>query len=109
MREVLASFKFEEILPEQLSVQEQAELFASASAVVGPHGAGLTNIVFCKPQTKVIELFAPSYRHSAYWMLANQSNLAEPPVGLGQFEWSCARSEAGENPIAVLDRPGSTS
>ena len=40
VREVLATFKFEEITAEQMSVPEQAETFASASFVVGPHVGG---------------------------------------------------------------------
>ena len=32
-----------------------AELFNAAVAVVGPHGAGLSNVVFCEPGTAVIE------------------------------------------------------
>jgi len=32
-----------------------AELFNDAVAVVGPHGAGLSNVVFCEPGTAVIE------------------------------------------------------
>lgn len=48
---------FELLLCENHSIAEQAEIFASAEAVVGPHGAGLTNIVFCQPGTVVLELF----------------------------------------------------
>lgn len=44
------------IQPERLGLEEQIKLFASASTIVGPHGAGLTNIVFCSPNTRVIEL-----------------------------------------------------
>lgn len=32
-----------------------AELFNSAVAVVGPHGAGLSNVVFCEPGTALVE------------------------------------------------------
>jgi len=32
-----------------------AELFNDAVAVVGPHGAGLSNVVFCEPGTALIE------------------------------------------------------
>lgn len=39
-----------------LTVQEEAVLFGSAAVVVGVHGAGLTNLVFCRPGTVVLEL-----------------------------------------------------
>jgi len=35
---------------------EQVDLFYNADCVVGLHGAGFANIVFCRPGTKVIEL-----------------------------------------------------
>lgn len=40
-------------------LRRNADLFGSASLVVGPHGAGLSNIVFCRPGTTVIEFSAP--------------------------------------------------
>ncbi len=57
---------FEIVFPETLDVMEQAALFAESAVVAGPHGAGLTNIVFCAPGTRVIEFYgahlAPCYR-----------------------------------------------
>jgi capsular polysaccharide biosynthesis protein len=102
--EVLATFGFEEVVADQLSIPEQAETFASASVVVGPHGAGLTNLVFCKPQTKVVEFFAPRYIQPAYFMLANQCRLSyhylvgrgEPPA-----TWSWPESDGAQDPIEV--------
>ena len=42
-----------------MSVSEQAQLFANAEAVVGVHGAALTNLVFAAPGTRVVEIFPP--------------------------------------------------
>jgi capsular polysaccharide biosynthesis protein len=66
---------FEEIRFEQLSMWEQAESMASCEAVVAPHGAGLSNIVFCSPGTKVIEIFSPELVTGYFWKLSNQMNL----------------------------------
>jgi capsular polysaccharide biosynthesis protein len=71
----LAKHGFRKVVPDELSVAEQARLFASAAAVVAPHGAALTNLVFCPPRTAVVELFAPTYVHPVYWMLAAQCEL----------------------------------
>ena len=38
------------------SFSEQINLFNNAENVVGLHGAGFANIIFCKPKTKIIEL-----------------------------------------------------
>ncbi len=58
-----------------MSVTEQASCLASAEIVVAPHGAGLTNLVFCNPGTKVIEIFSPSYLPNCYWILSNVCGL----------------------------------
>jgi len=36
--------------------KEQVKMFYNAKIIVGLHGAGFANLVFCKPKTKVIEL-----------------------------------------------------
>ena len=37
------------------SMEESMEIFFNAALVVAPHGAGLSNVVYCKPGTYVIE------------------------------------------------------
>lgn len=50
----------ERIDPAGLEPTDQIKLFASADLIVAPHGAGLSNVVFCRPGTRVVELF-PSF------------------------------------------------
>ena len=45
-------------------------MFRSASIIVGAHGAGLTNIVFCEPGTTVYELVPANYENSCFCNLA---------------------------------------
>lgn len=52
---------FDIITPGQLSYEEQVEVFSQADVVVGAHGAGLTNIVFCEPGALVVEIFPEYY------------------------------------------------
>jgi hypothetical protein len=47
---------FETIVPGALSFTQQVEAFASAECVVGPHGAGLANLLFMSPGSRVLEL-----------------------------------------------------
>lgn len=68
---ILASLGFESVILESLSVTEQAVLFSQAEFIVSPHGSGLTNLVFCQPGTKVIELFSPNYVYHCYWWVSN--------------------------------------
>jgi len=42
---------------EGMSVIEQAQLLARTDVLISPHGGALTNMVFCKPGIKVVELF----------------------------------------------------
>jgi hypothetical protein len=53
---VLSAIGFEVVVLSGMSVAEQIELFYSAQCVITPHGAGLTNIVFCRPGATIIEL-----------------------------------------------------
>jgi len=60
---------------EELSFSEQLNWFASAQAIVAPHGSGLTNLVFCSAPTKVIELFSPHYIRHYFWLISQQLQL----------------------------------
>ncbi|OZH55086.1 hypothetical protein AFK68_06815 [Hydrocoleum sp. CS-953] len=53
-----------------MSLENQIATFAHAKIIVAPHGSGLTNIVFCNPGTKVIELFSPHYLRYYYWHIS---------------------------------------
>ena len=76
VRVTLAKHGFTEVSTEDLSVQEQIGLFANAEAVIGVHGAGLTNAVFCAPGTVLVEL-QPDLRKlkPTYWNMAAVSGL----------------------------------
>lgn len=62
---------FEVITPGNLSLAEQISLFRGASMVVGAHGAGMTNIVFCEPGTIVYELVPAHYTNACFCNLAH--------------------------------------
>lgn len=68
--ELLEQRGFVRVEPAKLSPQEQIDLFAGVEAVVSPHGAALTNLLFLSPAARVLELFAPSYVNSCYWAIA---------------------------------------
>jgi len=59
--ELLRSYGFEEIFCENLSMEEKISVFRSAESVVGPIGGGMSNVLFCKPDTKVISLNSPEF------------------------------------------------
>ncbi|MEG4959087.1 MULTISPECIES: tetratricopeptide repeat protein [unclassified Microcoleus] len=65
--EVLEKFGFVSILPESMSLAEQIAHFYHADVIVAAHGSGLTNTIFCRQGTKVIELVSPHYISHYYW------------------------------------------
>lgn len=69
---VLQAYGFERVLLEDLSFLDQVQLFFDAELIVSPHGAGLTNLLFCREDAGVIELLSPNYVNVIYWSLANQ-------------------------------------
>lgn len=62
---------FTRLDPGTVSVQEQIDAFAAAEVVVAPHGAGLANLVFCRPGVRVLELFAHDYVNPCYWAITD--------------------------------------
>lgn len=69
VRDVLKSFGFEIVEDVARSVDEQISLFQEASVIVAPHGAGLTNLLWCEPGTKVLELFYGGYKKAGYYYI----------------------------------------
>lgn len=64
---VLERQGFEEVVPEKLSVSEQAALFHESKWVVGLYGAALCNVVFCQPGSVLVELNVNLVPNSGYY------------------------------------------
>lgn len=67
---MLEEFGFQKYLLEDMSISQQIELFYDAEIVVAPHGAGLTNLLFCGRKIKVLELFQRSLVTPHYYFLS---------------------------------------
>lgn len=71
---ILKKFGFTVIECESLSFSQQVALFKGVDIVCAPHGAGLTNIAFCKENTSVLEIILDERLSigvgSAFWELA---------------------------------------
>ncbi|MGW8177395.1 MAG: glycosyltransferase family 61 protein [bacterium] len=61
-------YNYQRIVPSKLSLLEQAEYFSNAKHIIGPHGAGLTNMIW-SPEVKVTELVG-SYENPCFKKLA---------------------------------------
>ena len=81
-------FEFISDIPRPLS--QQIELFSSASHIVAPHGAALSNIVWMGRHTKVLELASSSYAPDYFVKLASMLDihLKKLTFGNSQSHWT---------------------
>ena len=56
VKKYLTKNNFTSVKLHKLKFIDQVQLFYNAECIVGLHGGGFANIVFCKPKTKIIEL-----------------------------------------------------
>ena len=75
--ELLLNLKgWETVVLENMSIKDQIRTFAEASHVVAAHGAGLANLLWCQPGTKVLEIQQRSELHKkVYPILSHSLNL----------------------------------
>ena len=68
IEEVLVSHGFRAIDPEDLSVPEQVALFSQAEMIVGPSGAALANMLWCRENCRVLVLHSDHpFKKYPYW------------------------------------------
>lgn len=75
--QLLGRYGFEEILLEDINLADQVALFSQAEVVVGPHGAGFSNMVFSTNAT-LIDIFEPNHVNCCFYTLCHDG---------GQFYW----------------------
>lgn len=68
--EFLKGYGFSVVRPERMSFLSQVKLFRNTEFIVAPHGAGLSNIVFCVNKAKLIEIFAPKFVNLNYYFIS---------------------------------------
>lgn len=73
--EALVAEDVQIVVPGNLKFAEQIALFGQAHAVLGPHGAGLANVVFCKPATILYEMIPEHYPNFSFNRLAHGAGL----------------------------------
>jgi hypothetical protein len=91
---------FEIVVAGDLNFTDQIRLFREAVLVVGPHGAGMTNIVFCDPGTLVYELLPSHYPNACFCNLAHTCKLRY---------WADAFESDGGGPVHLRDWESDTS
>lgn len=78
--------------PAEHSLAEQIDLFSRAGLVIGPHGAGLANLLFRRGPGDLLELFNPNIGTPHYYLIARLR-------GLG-YRWRYNLSPQGKENVA---------
>lgn len=95
----LRRLKFESFYLEDLSLDETLNLFGNAEIVVGVHGAGLSNIIFSRPGTMLVEIAIKSENEQTSLLFSYLSN----QVGAQHFMYVARYDEATDQKHVVLD------
>lgn len=54
-----------------MAFSEQVERFAAAEIIIGPHGSGLTNLLFAPAGATIVELMPHDQVNHCFWLMSN--------------------------------------
>ena len=82
---------FDLVAMEELSLSDQIALMARTETLLAPHGAGLTNMLFCPAGTRIAEIADPAYPNPNFYAMA---------TALGnEYHYLRARGEGDRHPL----------
>jgi capsular polysaccharide biosynthesis protein len=71
----------------KLSIFDQISLFNSSKLILGLHGAGFANIIFCKKKTKIYEILKKKdSKRNAFKTLSNHSSLKHTKIIINKYK-----------------------
>lgn len=73
--EALEAYKFKSVVSSKYSILEKIRMFSQAKVVVSATGAGLISMFFCKPGTKIIEIFHEGFVIEPFYDIATKTDL----------------------------------
>lgn len=85
-------------------LEKTIEIFRSARLVVGSHGAGLANVMFCCPGTKVIEFMPEKSINLCFWNLCNAAELDHWFILVPNKRWEDNYDVSIEDFVDTLDK-----
>ncbi len=97
---LLSPLGFEPVRLEQLNLQQQISLFSQAEAVIGVHGAGLSNVVFCQPESQIIELLPTAWALPYYKSICKYVGLRYESLSVESLVQDCIFKDI-EAPVVV--------
>ena len=77
IRPILKKHGITEVLFEELSIEEKINLMKNVDVLIGSHSSGLTNMLFMKSETKVIDIRDPNDKiKNAFFTMASELNIS---------------------------------
>jgi hypothetical protein len=102
----LRDIGFNIVNPSEIPLSEQIAHFRAAKVVLSAHGAGLTNILFCRPGTTLIEIFPEGGVHgSAFLRIASHLDFDYYFVVGTRIETSAGRANPNNSDLSVEKEP----
>ena len=71
----LETLGFHVIEPGEMTLEQQISTFSGADQVVAVSGAAMTNIAFCRPGTRVINVVPSHFPDTFFWFIATHKKL----------------------------------
>jgi hypothetical protein len=87
---------------ENVADDEQIRIFQEAEWVIAPHGAGLSNLLFCQTGTKIIEISPDVEFRPFFWQIADRLELS-----FGLLPCPTSDGSFNGNLVVDMDRLGS--
>jgi len=78
--------KVQQIVFENLSLKDQLEVLQKTSVLVGTHGSGLSNVIFLKDASALIEIFPYQFERMSFQQLAQVARVS-------YFSWQNKQKE----------------
>ncbi len=66
---ILEEYGFKVIYPTEHPLKEQIEMFANAEAIVAPAGAAFTNLLYARPETKIVGFYPSDLLSSCHMFM----------------------------------------
>ncbi len=73
--ELLRNYDVECRILDQISIREQAQIFYHADVIIAPQGPSLTNLIFGRKNSKVLEILAHNHLNKTSFALAHHSKM----------------------------------
>ncbi|MEX2617720.1 MAG: glycosyltransferase family 61 protein [Alphaproteobacteria bacterium] len=104
---ILRNAGFERVFMEELSFEEQVRLMGETAVLLAPHGAGMTNMMFCPAGAQVVEIADLGFPNPNFYALASAMGHGYrivPAQALGEVH--PLHKDLAVNPSAVREAIG---